>query len=1432
MDQKQQQLVREALLDNIRQRSAKDVNQFIETLHEKERKATLFPSFSDTASQNAPRFLHEACELGKFDIFTILVNYCVNYNADIAATNSEGYSIVEFATLHGRKKFAEFLENRIGLNKLIPNSESFQRLVRISCQIGNRDMVEHWLEKMTECLNRPLNSEDFVSGIDPVTEAFKAGHHDLACDLFKRNIVKITESMYVQTRTFLSERLHELVEEVDGETVHEAEHQMYRAQWHSKSIWFFHFSWLQTSKIQSVFLKTIDLSSNHLETIPEELLWSLPHLEYLLLNQNDLISLPPLPSNLTNIVERSLLLKLDVSDNKLVDVPVDIFVLPKMRTLDVSHNYIHRLPHDLTSDGPEVYSLRCRSLTTLDVSHNQLGTLPLWMTRCAMLLTSLNISNNKMETLLPSWKCSLECLDASHNNISEMAVCDFHTHWAHSLTNLNLSHNDFTEIPNTVCQLTLLNILDISRNAISYLPPEHLWTTRHLTKLNLTGNKLMCNYEYEDSKRSSVTSTSFYTDLVLPKVIHNSLKQLFLGSNQLRSVPESVCEMRELAVLDLSRNKDLHRLPYAMSRLRKLFSLRLNKTPISEPREIVPVLNNPPEMLQKLRETFENFRPYHQVKVVVAGPRSAGKTTLVRSLWDSEAPLVGLDTGKPIDIVNREFKHHVGLSTLQRTLNLRGETLYRDIAFNVWDLKGGESLELIHRCCVTPNTIYMLVWDLNGDINEIEKLLPWWLTIKSVASGSQVILVGTHKNSTRRNHNKMVEFLKQTEDAIKTKFQEDMKICYVDTSTTSRGQPQKHGFSGLENVLVRCVNKLSYQCRGSSYSFSKLMIPESFLLLKGRITTELTRMQEIPDCPRIITESDIQTYVSEIPNSCLQTEDDLYEVLDFLNYTGSFIHVSDRKYGLGRLYFPDPSWLCDVVTSITDLPQSALEVSGKITKVHLKRLCQKSGFGKEKFKEFEQLLKSFEIIMPSSDDDATYWIPCKLPHDKPAIEFRHEGSEPKQLRRVYKLPYIPPGFWIRLVSRIITSVEQRKRNSAFQKPRSRTLSSSGLQRTHSMVEGYRQGGDFSNVYWQTGILVFHETGELLVEDLAATYITSFRSDEEKIGVCVTVKCRLGRFSIMGLVVDEIESLISNWYPDLGCSQMYRLIPCPICEHQVSYRERSDSGRRRSDPTRIISSHLFAVEDLGTKVCKTLDETVECPNHKDEKVILNYVIPEMFLDDLDVTILSEERFRFRQKKKFKLGSGGFGDVYRGTYDDKTVAVKCFAKQARPQAVSLLPPAMDDIDRQIKTEPVKMRHSKMEMKKPSITNLKRRFSSLGVHSKVMFKGKSTKGTSTEVHTVAGPELKRVDETSNISAEKLSSSTSGSITGTFDPEVINSFSKLRNELAVMCQLHHPYIISLIGASLQSLCFAMEYAPLGDLNTLLQEKHDFKMAKLPIGE
>lgn len=51
-------------------------------------------------------------------------------------------------------------------------------------------------------------------------------------------------------------------------------------------------------------------------------------------------------------------------------------------------------------------------------------------------------------------------------------------------------------------------------------------------------------------------------------------------------------------------------------------------------------------------------------------------------------------------------------------------------------------------------------------------------------------------------------------------------------------------------------------------------------------------------------------------------------------------------------------------------------------------------------------------------------------------------------------------------------------------------------------------------------------------------------------------------------------------------------------------------------------------------------------------------------------------------------------------------------------------------------------------------------------------------------------------------------------------------------MSRLEHPFIVGLIGVSLQSLCFAMEFAPYGDLKSFIQDKYDAVITKLPLGE
>lgn len=48
----------------------------------------------------------------------------------------------------------------------------------------------------------------------------------------------------------------------------------------------------------------------------------------------------------------------------------------------------------------------------------------------------------------------------------------------------------------------------------------------------------------------------------------------------------------------------------------------------------------------------------------------------------------------------------------------------------------------------------------------------------------------------------------------------------------------------------------------------------------------------------------------------------------------------------------------------------------------------------------------------------------------------------------------------------------------------------------------------------------------------------------------------------------------------------------------------------------------------------------------------------------------------------------------------------------------------------------------------------------------------------------------------------------------------------------LQHPCIVSLVGISIHPLCFALQLAPLGSLNTVLEEKRKGKFAPFHLEE
>ncbi|XP_014490565.2 plant intracellular Ras-group-related LRR protein 9-like [Vigna radiata var. radiata] len=143
---------------------------------------------------------------------------------------------------------------------------------------------------------------------------------------------------------------------------------------------------------------------------------------------------------------------------------------------------------------------------------------------------------------------------------------------------LDVSSNQLSVIPDSICGLESLEELNLSSNALESLP-ESIGLLQKLKVLNVSGNKLSALPD-SISKCSSLVEldASFNSLSYLPTNIGfelRNLQKLMIQLNKIRSLPSSICEMKSLRYLDAHFN-ELRGLPVAIGKLTNLQVLNLS----------------------------------------------------------------------------------------------------------------------------------------------------------------------------------------------------------------------------------------------------------------------------------------------------------------------------------------------------------------------------------------------------------------------------------------------------------------------------------------------------------------------------------------------------------------------------------------------------------------------------------------------------------------------------------------------------------------------------------------------------------------------------------------------------------------------------------------------------------------------------------------
>lgn len=268
--------------------------------------------------------------------------------------------------------------------------------------------------------------------------------------------------------------------------------------------------------------------------------------------------------------------KLDLSQKKLKEFPIEILKLKELRYLILDSNQVTSIPSQINE---------LEKLEYLSLSHNNIQDLPSNLGELTE-LRFLYLDYNKISVLPVEFfqLVKLKVLFINNNKLNEIPP---EIKVFRELKRLVASNNQFENIPDEIGHLYNLENVTFSNNHIKSLP-EHFYELSNLKYLYLSDNDLK-NIDSRINK-------------------FNKLEILALENNKLKNLPSEIGELFELQSLYLSHN-EIDSLPLEIGSLFKLKNLFIGNNPIKE----IPTLYNRLSNLEVLNVKDLSFNPFPQV---------------------------------------------------------------------------------------------------------------------------------------------------------------------------------------------------------------------------------------------------------------------------------------------------------------------------------------------------------------------------------------------------------------------------------------------------------------------------------------------------------------------------------------------------------------------------------------------------------------------------------------------------------------------------------------------------------------------------------------------------------------------------------------------------------------------------------------------------
>jgi small GTP-binding protein len=398
-----------------------------------------------------------------------------------------------------------------------------------------------------------------------------------------------------------------------------------------------------------------------------------------------------------------------------------------------------------------------------------------------------------------------------------------------------------------------------------------------------------------------------------------------------------------------------------------------------------PLIHPPPEIVKQgqaavlnyLREIEAQGEDHlYEAKVLILGDGGAGKTSLLRRLYQTDLPLPAEEEStKGIDI-----HRHTFTNAAERPFHL-----------NVWDFGGQQIYHATHQFFLTKRSLYILVDDTRNSSQAVQDDgFKYWLElIEALSEGSPVLIFQNEKAGRSKSI-----------DAA------GIKGRFANVKDIFRGNLE------LPEAAEKLAEAIRYHVQQLPHVGE--VVPARWLEIRAELAE---RKQQDPYISR-------KDYFQICGRHLELDETKALKLSRYLHDLGVFLHFQDDPL-LARLVILKNDWATDAVFNVLD-DEPTKARSGYFTRADCQRIWAHSTYG-DLHPELLALMEKFELCYKLADQASETWLATQLlsPSTPAAVQ---DWPQADDLVLTYQYDFLPKGLISRLICRMNRFVRQPERS--------------------------------------------------------------------------------------------------------------------------------------------------------------------------------------------------------------------------------------------------------------------------------------------------------------------------------------------------------------------------------------------------------------------